>query len=119
MIMTIESKLISWLNANVDGWEAFGDIPEEKPEKFIIVERTGGPVDSVRIERPEVTISFFHKTSSSEAAEVAVATDIKLRAEIINDNSISKVERNSLVRLDDLIIKYPRYMAYYSFVHLL
>ena len=103
----------------MEGWEAFGDIPEEKPEKFIVVERTGGSVNSVRIERPEITISFYHKTSSSEAAEVALATDIKLRAEIIEQPNISKVERNSLVRLDDLIIKYPRYMAYYSFVHLL
>jgi len=118
-MMTIESILISWLNTNVEGWEAFGDIPEEKPEKFIVVERTGGSVNSVRIERPEITISFYHKTSSSVAAEVALATDIKLRAEIIEQPNISKVERNSLVRLDDLIVKYPRYMAYYSFVHLL
>lgn len=118
-MMTIESKLISWLNANVDGYEAFGDIPEERPKKFIIVERTGGPVDNVRIERPEVTVSFYNSESASEVAEVALATDIKLRAEFINDQSISKIERNSLVRLDDLIIKCPRYLAYYSFVHLL
>ncbi len=117
--MTIEAILIKWLNENVAGYTASGDIPEVRPKKFIVVERTGGPVDSVRIERPEVTISFYNADSAADAASTAVQTDIKLRAELPLLPQISKIERNSLVRLDDLVIKCPRYLAYYSLVHLL
>lgn len=118
--MNIEETVIAWLNANLpEGWKASGDVPEDKPEKFVVVERTGGPVDVVRLERPELTIGYFHKTSASEAGDVALAMDIKIRAEITKVNNISRVQRMSLVRLDDLVIKYPRYQGYYSFVHLL
>lgn len=116
----IEAILISWLNANLpDGWKAFADVPEVKPDKYVQVERTGGPVGSVRIEVPEVIISFNHKSSAVEASKVALETDIKMRAEIIKHDAVSKAERLSLVRLDDLVTKYRRYQAYYSFVCLI
>ena len=115
--MNIESKLITWLNKNLpEGWEAFGDIPEEKPDQFVIVERTGGPVDNVRIERPEITVSYYHKSSASTASDVSLEMDKKIRLEFVAEPNVSKVERNSLVRLDDMILKWPRYFAYYSFV---
>lgn len=116
----IEAILITWLNENLpEGWEAFSDIPEVKPDKYVQVERTGGPVSSVRIEQPEVIISFNHRTDAVEASKVAFETDIKLRAEIIKQPNVSKVDRMSLVRLDDLTTKFRRYQAYYSFVNLI
>jgi len=119
--MKIESLMISWLNSTgvlPDGWEAFGSIPENKPEKFVLVERSGGPVDNVRIERPDLTIRFFCKGDADAAGDVALATDKKIREDFIAQPNVSKVERNSLLRLDDLIIKWPTYMGYYSFVYL-
>lgn len=120
MDKNIESILIAWLNANLpSGWSASADVPENKPDKFVVVERTGGGVTTVRIEQPEVIISYYHKSDAVECSKVALETDIKLRAEIIEQANVSKVERMSLVRLDDLTIKFKRYQGYYSFVHLI
>lgn len=116
----IESVLINYLKDNLpEGWTVSSDVPQNKPEKFVVVERTGGGVTNVRIEQPEVIISYYHAESAPEASKVAVDMDIKLRAEIIAQPNVSKVERMSLVRLDDLTVKYKRYQAYYSFVHLI
>jgi hypothetical protein len=116
----IEEKIIAWLTANVpEDWPVSGDVPEDKPDKFIIVERTGGGVVSERLEQPDITIRFYNKKSAAEASNLAIETDIKLRREIPQVRNISKVQRLSLVRLDDLVIKYPTYQAYYSFVHLI
>jgi len=116
----MESLMISWLNDNnlPAGWEAFGSIPEVKPDMFVVVERTGGPVDNVSIERPDLTIRYFHKDDADLAGDVATDTDKKIRLEFIQFPNVRKVERNSLVRLDDLVIKWPTYMGYYSFVYL-
>lgn len=118
--MKIESLMIQWLNGGnlPAGWSAFGSIPEEKPDMFVVVERSGGPVDNVRIDRPDLTIRFFHKDSADTAGDVAAATDKKIRLEFLQLPNVSKVERNSLARLDDLVIKWPTYMAFYSFVYL-
>jgi hypothetical protein len=118
--MDIETLMISWLNSGgrlPAGWEAFGSIPEIKPEKFVLVERSGGPVDNVSIERPDLTIRFFCRDSADVAKTVATATDKKIRLEFVTQPNVSKVERNSLLRLDDLVIKWPTYMGYYSFVY--
>ena len=116
----IEAILIGWLKDNLpEGWSVSSDVPETKPEKFVTVERTGGPVSSVRIEQPEVIVSFYHATDAVECSRVALATDIKLRAEIIQQPNVSKIDRMSLVRLDDLVSKFRRYQAYYSFVNLI
>ena len=118
--MKIESLMIQFLNTEdvmPEGWEAFGSIPEVKPDKFVVVERSGGPVDTVRIERPDLTIRFFCKDDADLAGDVATATDKKIRMDFAQQPNVSKVERNSLVRLDDLIIKWPTYMGYYSFVY--
>lgn len=118
--MNIETLMINWLNSGgilPTGWEAFGSIPAEKPAKFVLVERTGGPVDNVSLERPDLTIRFFCRDSADEASKVATATDKKIRLQFVSQPNVSKVERNSLLRLDDLIIKWPTYMGYYSFVY--
>lgn len=119
-MMKIESVMIQWLNSgNIlpEGWEAFGSIPETKPDQFVLVERSGGPLDNVSIERPDLTIRYFCKGDADTAGDVAVNTDKLIREEFLKLPNVSKVERNSLLRLDDLIIKWPTYMAYYSFVY--
>lgn len=119
--MKIESLMISWLNSDnrlPEDWEAFGSIPADKPDKFVVVERTGGPSDNVRLDRPDLTIRFFCKDDADAAGDVALATDAKIRLEFIDQRNVSKVQRNSLTRLDDLIIKWPTYMGFYSFVYL-
>lgn len=120
MEKNIEAIVIGWLNENLpEGWSASADIPEVKPKQFVTVERTGGPVAMVRLEQPEVIVSFYHETDATEASKVALETDIKMRHDIVRHNSVSKIDRMSLVRLDDLVSKYRRYQGYYSFVVLI
>lgn len=116
----IEKKMIAFLKANVPAdWKVSGEIPEVKPDQFIVVERTGGPSDSIgRIEEPEMLVSYYHKTSQQEASDLAVATDIKIMRDFkATDPAISSSFRNSLIRLDDTVIKYRRYQGYYTFTH--
>ena len=115
----IEKKLIAFIKSVVPGdWPVHGEVPEDKPDKFIVCERTGGPGDKIgRIEKPEIIVSFYHKTSQQAASDMAVATDIKILRDFKQRTEVSSAERMSLVRLDDLTIKYRRYQGYYAFVH--
>ena len=116
----IEAKVISWLAANAPAdWPVSSDVPEEKPEKFIVVERTGGPESNVRIEDVDVLIGFYHRTSALIASNMAIEMDKKFRAEFITTQNVSRVQRTSLARVDDTVIKFRRYQAYYSIIHML
>ena len=115
----IEKKVIAFLKTVVPAeWKVFGEIPESRPDQYILVERTGGPSDMIgRVEEPELIISFTHKTSQQIASDMAIATDIKIVRDLKAINEISRVQRLSLVRLDDLVTKERRYQGYYSIVH--
>lgn len=115
----IETKMIAFLNANLpSGWKAYGEIPETRPTQYVLVERTGGPADTIaRIERPELIISYTHKTSQKEASNTSLAMDTKIIRDFKKLPEVSRTERLSLVRLDDLVTKERRYQGYYSFTH--
>lgn len=116
----IEAKVIAWLTATAPSdWPVSSDVPEQKPDKFIVVERTGGPESNVRIEDVDVLIGFYHRSSAQIASNMAIEMDKKFRAEFIAERNISRIKRNSLARVDDTVIKFRRYQAYYSIVHLL
>lgn len=115
--MNIEKTVIKWLTDRPEiTWPVFADIPENRPEYYITVERTGGSRGTVRIEEPELLISVNHNSSALEASDMALKIDSMID-NIRLENSISNVERLSFSRLDDLAIKYRRYQIYYVFTH--
>lgn len=109
----IEILVIEWLNsvAGVD-YPASGNVPDPRPASFITVDRTGGPRESMVLDRAEILIEVYHKTSrldaSNKANEIA---DLIPQLTAYNAN-ITHADVNSVVNLDDTLAQYSRYQVY-------
>lgn len=112
--LNIEAAVIAWLNDSVlaDGWEAFGDKPEQQPAFYILVDRTGGPREAMVLDKAEILIEVYHKTSRIAASKQADAiADVIIELEAYDEN-ITHASVNSVVNLDDTIAQYHRYQIY-------
>lgn len=108
----IESLVVNWLDTLVDsGWPVSGDKPKTLPAKFILVDRTGGPREAMVLDRAEILIEVYHKSSRITAAEMAdqIADAI---IELEDVENITHASVNSLVNLDDTLAQYHRYQIY-------
>lgn len=110
----VEEVVIAWLGTIVpEGWTATGDKPEgnDMPTQFITVDRTGGPREAMVLDRAEILIEVYHKTSRVEAKNVArlIANRI-VELEAVHD--VTHASINSVVNLDDTIAQYKRYQVY-------
>lgn len=110
--VNIESIVIGFLDANKpDDWFVYGDMPKDRPEKFVLVDRTGGPRDYIVQDRAEILIEVYHKDSREEASDEANRiSDILINLEQIE--SVMRAKVTSVVKLDDLIGQYFRYQIY-------
>lgn len=107
----VEKLVIAWLDAQTD-WDVFGDRPKtDLPERFILVDRTGGAREAMVLDTAEILIEVYHKNSREQASDKA-----NQLADIIPDlrqiESITRAEVNSVVKLDDTINQYFRYQIY-------
>ena len=109
----VEAVVVAWLNSILgSGWEAYGDKPDDAPEKYVLVDRTGGPRESIVLDKAEILIEVYHKTSRSTAKNVANdIADQVIALEAYNEN-ITHAAVNSLVNLDDTLAQYHRYQIY-------
>lgn len=109
----VESVVVAWLTSIVDdAYPVSGDIPDPRPESFITVDRTGGPREAMVLDRAEILIEVYHKTSRTAARNTAQDIADKLRElEAYNDN-LTRARVNSLVNLTDTIGQYQRYQVY-------
>lgn len=63
--INVEKIMIAYLDANKGtGWEVFGDQPRTKPERYILVDRTGGFRHQRVLDKAELLIEVYHKKSS-------------------------------------------------------
>lgn len=110
--MNVEKQVIAWL-ADIVGeeWPVSGDKPDQQPEQFILVDRTGGPRESMVLDKAEILIEVYHRTSRVTASDKAqeIADAVPDLTEIEN---ITKARVNSVVNLDDTIAQYSRYQIY-------
>lgn len=109
----IESSVIAWLNSVLDdGWVAYGDKPSEAPEKYVLVDRTGGAREAMVLDRAEILIEVYHKTSRATASDKAnEIADLIPQLEAYADD-ITHASVNSVVNLDDLLAQFHRYQVY-------
>lgn len=110
----VETVVVAWLNslAGYEDYPASGNIPEPRPDSFITVDRTGGPRESMVLDKAEILIEVYHKTSRLDASNKANAVaDAIVQLEAYNDN-ITHAVVNSVVNLDDLLGQYSRYQIY-------
>ena len=108
----VEKLVIGWLedHANIT-WPVHGDMPETRPEKFLLVDRTGGAREAMVLDTAEILIEVYHQKSremaSDEANKIA-----DLIPELKAIESITRAKVNSVIKLDDSIGKFWRYQIY-------
>ena len=111
--LDIEAKVIQWLNSIVgSGWAAHGDKPDNAGAQYILVDRTGGPRESMVLDKAEILIEVYHQTSRNTAKNKAMdIADRVVELEAYDDN-ITHAVVNSVVNLDDTLAQYHRYQIY-------
>lgn len=67
-MVNVEAVLVEHLNDSGLGCEAFMDVPKERPETFVTVERSGGGRDTFR-DLPQVIVQAWGR-SRWEASEL-------------------------------------------------
>lgn len=117
----VEKLVIGWLEDHeLITWPVFGDMPEtepagdqptDRPEKFMLVDRTGGPREHMVLDAAEILIEVYHRDSREMASDEAnkIADLIPQLKQI---ESITRAKVNSVIKLDDTIGKYWRYQIY-------
>lgn len=109
----VEELVIAWLSSIVGtGWSASGDKPAQAPEQFIIVDRTGGPREAMVLDRAEILIEVYHKTSRAIAKDKANDIADKIIGLKAYSDDITRAKVNSVVHLADTITQYERYQVY-------
>lgn len=68
-LFSIEEALISWL-PDATGLPAYAEVPSQRPQEFLTVERVGGPTET-GIDRPAVAIQVW-AASRARAEEIAL-----------------------------------------------
>ncbi len=113
----VEAIVISWLNDSVADYPASSDTPKNLPDKFILVERTGGGREALLGDAAEVLIEVYDKKSRYDCSEIAnyIADHIIQLAEQHQD--ITRASVNSIVSLDDTDKQYHRYQIYCDIFH--
>lgn len=109
----VEAVVVAWLNSILGtGWTAYGDKPETPGTKYVLVDRTGGPRESMTLDKAEILIEVYHKDSRATAKNKANdIADQVVALEAYNDN-ITHAAVNSVVNLDDTLAQYHRYQIY-------
>lgn len=105
-----EIIFINWLAEKID-WQVSGDMLERTPEKFIIVDRTGGTRENCIMDSAELLVEVYHKTSRVECSEMSqhIADIIP---EILELEPVAHAKINSIIKLDDLNKQFFRYQIY-------
>lgn len=113
--MNVEKRVIKWLESSgiVSGYFVSGDKIKAKslPEKFILVDRTGGAREAMVLDMAEILIEVYHKTSRFEASEKANAIADAVSG-LLQYEEITRAKVNSVVHLDDTLGQYYRYQIY-------
>ena len=110
--MNIEVKIIEYLNKN--GFKAYANVPSDRPDSFVTVERTGGGRDSVIIDRPMVVIQVW-ALKRLEASEMAYSIrDVLI--DMVLEKNICKVSINSIYNYPDAESGSNRFQLVVDFV---
>ena len=109
----VEAVVVAWLNSILgSGWVAYGDKPDNAGDQYVLVDRTGGPRESMVLDKAEILIEVYHKTSRATAKTKALdIADRVVALEAYNAN-ITHAAVNSVVNLDDTLAQYHRYQIY-------
>lgn len=114
----VEVLVIDWLKTFVgSGYPVSSEKPKTLPASFILVDRTGGPREAMVLDRAEILIEVYHKTSRLDASEKANEIADRIVGLEAYDHNITHADINSIVPLDDTLAQYRRYQIYCDVYH--
>lgn len=108
--MDIEPHVIAFLNRAGLAAEAFAEVPEKRPGRFLTVERTGGTGD-FRVDRPTVAVQAWAPTLA-EAQALLRDADRAIQARLADGRAVTSCRRIGFSRFP--AEGSPRYQAVYS-----
>jgi len=106
--VNIEAVLIEWLSARLS-IAAYADVPNERPRRFLTVERVGGGGESPVVDRPRVAVQCWAE-SRALAADLAMQVSGQVMY-MTGIPRVAKATRGSVVNFPDLIGGNPRYQV--------
>lgn len=109
----VEAVVVAWLNSILTtGWVAYGDKPKDAGTQYVLVDRTGGPRESMVLDKAEILIEVYHQTSRATAKTLANTIADQVVALEAYNADITHAAVNSVVNLDDTLAQYHRYQIY-------
>ncbi len=111
--MDIIATTIAYLSEvlEADGIEAYADVPRDRPERFVTIERTGGSTSN-RLDYPELAIQSW-APSNHGAYALARAVDGAMLDMPLKVRDVAGVDRSSLSDWPDPDSRSPRYQGVY------
>lgn len=113
----IEAIVIKWLNDLVPGYPASSDTPKTLPERFILVERTGGAREAMIGDNAEILIEVYDKESRFDCSEIANFIGDHIIQLCEDYENVTHASINSIISLDDTKKQYYRYQIYCDIFH--
>lgn len=111
----VEVIIYNWLKNNdkKNEWNISADLPTSniRPDKFIVFDRTAGGRQDMVLDQATILVEIYHKTSRIKASNKAQELASKA-TEMLEQESVTHVDVNSIVHLDDTIGGYHRYQLY-------
>lgn len=107
--MNVETLLVQAFNAQPGIPEAFMDVPNPRPPKFLTVERVGGDQADVR-DRPIVSVQVWDE-SRWKASETALIIADFLRGLALIHPNVARVTVESVYNNPDPDSEQPRYQV--------
>jgi len=116
----IEATVIDWLDVlmgSPNDWPVSGNKPDPAPDQYILVDRTGGGREAMVMDRAEILIEVFHKTSRSTASDKADQIADAVPDLVAVSDNITRAKVNSVTNLDDLLGQFHRYQIFVDVYH--
>lgn len=114
-MMDVEAAVIAYLTENLD-CTAYAEVPSERPERFVTVERTGGgSIFHGGVDRPTVAVQSW-ETSRAKASALAVEVDALMARIADSVENVMGCELNSLTNFPDPDSEQSRYQGLYELV---
>lgn len=113
-MIDIEAEIIAYLSGVLE-LPIVADVPNPRPERFVLVERTGGSDLEKYVDCPTVAVQSWAPTRF-EASTVSRDVDallLDMPGEVLN---VMSCERNSLYNFPDPDSRQARYQGVYEFI---
>lgn len=111
---TIETRVISYLSENFQ-IPVSAEVPEEKPTRFLTIERTGRAVIE-HIKQANIAVQSWSSISLADAANLCDQVEAVMD-DFILDNSIVKCTLENSYNFTDTSTKTYRYQAVFNIIY--